>query len=221
MTSVVGGPGLIETMRSREGDLPWLQRHLARLRASCAALGVRVPAQDLEALIRNAGSGDRAIRLEVRDGHAEVTTREVGATRPLVVVVSAQIHLPYPHKTTDRMPFGRALAAAKRTGADDAVLVTATGAVAEGTAWSLFWWDERGDLCTPSADLGILPGIARGRIMELAPVQQMRVAVPALLGRSLFLVNAVRGVVEIGTFQGQPVPRDSRTAELSSSFWPD
>jgi branched-subunit amino acid aminotransferase/4-amino-4-deoxychorismate lyase len=76
-------------------------------------------------------------------------------------------------------------------------------------------------LCTPAAELGILPGIARGRIMELAPAREVRAPAAALSGRSLFLVNAVQGVVEVGSFERVPVPRDPRTAELSSAFWPD
>jgi 4-amino-4-deoxychorismate lyase len=100
------------------------------------------------------------------------------------------------------------------------VLVTAAGFVAEGTAWNLFWWDD-GKLCTPAADLGILPGVGRRRMLELTSVREEHVPPEALRGRSLFLTNAVRGVVAIGSFQGQPVPPDSRTAELSAAFWPD
>jgi branched-subunit amino acid aminotransferase/4-amino-4-deoxychorismate lyase len=74
------------------------------------------------------------------------------------VVVAGEVYQPYPHKTTRREQFGRALATARRTGAQDAVLVTADGFVAEGTAWNLFWWNN-GTLCTPAADLGILPGL--------------------------------------------------------------
>ncbi|HEV2671577.1 MAG TPA: aminotransferase class IV, partial [Gemmatimonadales bacterium] len=138
----------------------------------------------------------------------------------LSVVVSHEIHRPYPHKTTQREPFGRALVGAHRAGASDAVLVTAAGFVAEGTAWSLFWWDN-GTLCTPAADLGILPGVGRQRVMELAPVREEQLPPAALTGRSLFLVNSVRGIVEIGEFNGHAVPSDPRTAELSASFWPD
>ncbi|MGH7699159.1 MAG: aminotransferase class IV, partial [Gemmatimonadales bacterium] len=108
----------------------------------------------------------------------------------------------------------------RRAGADDALLVTASGHVAEGTVWSLFWWD-RDALCTPAADLGILPGVGRARVMELAEVAEVRVTVASFAGRSLFLVNAVRGIVPIGSFRGRDVPLDARTAELSHRFWPD
>ena len=214
--------GLIETIRARDGRIPWLGRHVARLRAASAALDMVEPVDDLDDLVRlTAGSGDRVVRLELRDGRAEVTTREVNPDQAPAIVVSDEVHRPYPHKTTRREPFGRALASARRIGAQDALLVTANGSVAEGTAWNLFWWDGTGGaLCTPAAELGILPGLGRSRVMELTTVREEQVPVAALAGRSLFLVNAVRGIVEIGMLQGVRVSRDPRTAELSSSFWP-
>jgi len=222
--SSVGAPvqiGLIETMRVREGRIPWLARHLARLRASLAALGAPEPQEDLPDLVRLAvGFGDRVVRLQLTDGHTEIATRDVNTERAISVVVAGEVHQPYPHKTTRREQFGRALANARRTGAQDAVLVTADGFVAEGTAWNLFWWNN-GTLCTPAADLGILPGLGRRCIMELTDVQEERVPVAALAGRSLFIANAVRGIVEVRVFDGSPVPRDPRTAELASGFWPD
>ena len=213
--------GLIETMRAREGRIPWLERHLTRLHASVATLGLGAPPPDIADLaLIAAGSGERVVRLELRDGRVEVSTRDVLEQPAVVLAVSDDPYRPYPHKTTHREQFGRALANARRIGAHDALLVTADGYAAEGTAWSLFWWDN-GRLCTPSQELGILPGIGRSRIMELTAVTEARVQVSALAGRSVFLVNAVRGIVEIGRLRGEHVPRDSRTAELSSAFWPD
>jgi branched-subunit amino acid aminotransferase/4-amino-4-deoxychorismate lyase len=212
--------GLIETIRARGGRLPWLGKHLARLRASLAALGAPEPPSDLVELIRFAvGTGDRVVRVQVTGGHAEIATRDVSAEQAISVVVSKEVHTPYPHKVTRREQFGRALAGARRTGADDAVLATADGFVAEGTAWNLFWWDN-GSLRTPPASLGILPGLGRQRVMELVRVQEEKVRPENLAGRSVFLVNAVRGVVEIVSFHGRSVPPDPRTGELAAGFWP-
>jgi len=213
--------GLIETMRARGGRLPWLGRHLARLRASAAALELPPPPDDIADLVRiAAGGADRVVRLELRDGHVEISTRDVPASTPVRLVVSEEKHRPYPHKTTQREPFGRALAGARRVGAHDALLLNSDNYVTEGTAWSLCWW-KNGTLCTPAEELGILPGVGRARIMELADVQEVRVRAEELAGWSMFLVNAVRGIVEISRLQGEPVPPDPRTAELSSTFWPD
>jgi len=215
------GLALIETMRARKGRLPWLERHLARLRASTLALGLPPPPDDLADVLRLiAATGDRAVRLELRDGHPAITTRDATPWQSPAIVASDEVHRSYPNKTTVRDQFGRALASAKRIGADDALLFTAHGEIAEGTAWNLFWWEGE-TLCTPAADLGILPGIARGRVMELAEVQEIRAPATALAGRSLFLTNAVQGIVQIGTFERTHVPRHPRTAQRSAAFWPD
>ncbi len=221
-----GGEALIETMRVRGGGLPFLQRHLARLRASLKALGRSGPAADLAELARTgaipaeAGGADHVVRLAVLDGAATVETRELPHLNPPTVIVANEAHAPYPHKTTTRGMFDRALAEAHAQGADDALLVTGAGHIAEGTTWNVFWWE--GDrLYTPALDLGILPGVGRARVMEVAPVTEVRVTAAEFVGRSMFLVNAVRGIVPIGQFRGRDVHLDSRTAELSHRFWPD
>jgi len=87
--------------------------------------------------------------------------------------------------------------------------------------WSIFWWEGE-QLRTPALDLGILPGIGRARVLELTQqVEEGRYPREALEGRSLFLTNAVRGVVPIASLDGRPVPPDSRTADLARRFWPD
>ena len=222
------GDGLIETMRVHGGRLPLLERHVARLRGSLAALGRPAPVGDLAALARAAAAGgvgvgvhvDRVVRLAVLDGTPTVTMRDDLHRTPPVVIVATEPHAPYPHKTTARAVFDRALAEAHAQGADDALLLTPAGYIAEGTTWSVFWWE--GDrLCTPALDLGILPGVGRARVMELAEVAEVRVTATAFAGRSLFLVNAVRGIVPIGSFRGRDVHLDARTDELSHRFWPD
>ena len=227
MTRVV--EGLLETMRVRggRGGLPFLDRHLARLRSSLAALGRPAPAGDLADLAHNAavppeaGGADHVVRLAVLDGAATIATRELPHLNPPAVILATEPHTPYGHKTTARGVFDRALAEAHEQGADDALLLTPNGGyIAEGTTWNVFWWE--GDrLYTPAVDLGILPGVGRARVMELAEVTEVHVTAREFVGRSLFLVNAVRGIVPIGSFRGRDVHLDARTAELSHGFWPD
>ncbi len=222
------GPVLIETMRVREGRIPFLERHLARLVGSLAALGLPQPSQDVTALVEPfAGCGEAVLRLEVSEGRASVTVRDLPRLDPPVVITASAAHRPYPHKTAERACFATAAAEAAAAGADDALLLTADRWVAEGTVWSVFWWEgerEGGDqLHTPTLELGILPGIGRRRVLELGlelVPRQGRHARAALAGKSLFLTNAVRGVVPIATLDGAPVPHDARTLELAARFWP-
>ena len=49
--------GLIETMRGRDGRLPWLGRHIARMGASVIALGLAHPPAEIADLARSAAIG--------------------------------------------------------------------------------------------------------------------------------------------------------------------
>ncbi len=87
--------------------------------------------------------------------------------------------------------------------------------------WNVFWWEGEW-LRTPALDLGILPGIGRARVLELTQqVEGGRYLREALEERSLFLTNAVRGVIAVASLDGRPVPPDPRTADLARRFWPD
>jgi len=215
------GYGLIETMRVREERIPFLDRHLARLGRSLGELGLPKPSQDVPALVRPfAATGDAVLRVEVRDGRASVTVRELPSLAPPVVITASEPHQPYPHKTTERDCFTDAGKEAEVAEADDALLLTTEGWVAEGTVWTVFWWD--GDaLRTPALELGILRGIGRARVFEIVQrVVQGRYPAQELAGKSLFLTNAVRGIVPIASLDGATVPADPRTAELAQRFWP-
>lgn len=208
-------PSLIETVRIRDGVAPLWYLHLRRLASSCKALGVPLPGE----LPTPSGGADRVHRLEVGPRGLDVSERPVGGTEPVSLVRARVVHRPYPHKTTERGQFERALKQARAAGADDAVLLTERGHVAECAIWGVFWWE--GDrLCAPALELGVLPGVARARLAELAGEISERRATPAEIeGRSLFLANSVRGVVPLASFEGRPVPQNQGTSRLSGSFW--
>ena len=100
------------------------------------------------------------------DGRAAVTVRELPPLDPPAVITASEPHAPYPHKTTERDRFADAAREAVVAEADDALLLTHEGWVAEGTVWSVFWWDGAG-LHTPEVSLEILPGIGRARVLDL------------------------------------------------------
>lgn len=215
------GYGLIETMRVRRGRIPFLARHLERLERSLRELGLTGPSQDVQELVRPfAEVGDAVLRLEVADGRASVTVRALPELAPPSVITASEPHEPYPHKITGRDCFVDAAREAEVAEADDALLLTHEGLVAEGTTWTLFWWDGK-RLRTPAIELGILPGVARARVRELRAVDEGRYPRDALREKSVFLTNAVRGIVPVASLDGVSVRRDRRTAELARRFWPD
>src|SRR2546422_11410815 len=97
------GYGLIETLRVRAERIPFLERHLARLAASTAALGLPRPAQDPAALLRPfAGTEDAVLPLEGCDARASLTVRGLPPPSPPAPITPSEPHPPYPHKTTLR-----------------------------------------------------------------------------------------------------------------------
>ena len=212
--------GVFETIRVRTGRAPFLERHAARLAAACQALDLPLPGHPLADLVAPwLGPGDVVVRVEVAGPEVRVTTRPVPSAAPLTVILATVPHTPYPHKTTSRAAFETAQAEAQAAGADDALLLTASGLVAEGAVWSMFWW-EADRLATPALTLGVLPGIARARIMALVPTIEREQQPDELVGRGVFAANAVRGIIPIRSLGGGLVPDDPRTARLAARFWP-
>ena len=203
-------------MRIRNGLAPLWYLHLRRLATSCKALGIPLPGE----MPPPEGGPDRVYRLEVGMRGMQATERLVGSAAPLRLIISRVAHHPYPYKTTDRAQFERALDIARGAEADDALLLTPGGFIAETAIWSLFWWEGR-TLCAPALELGILPGVGRARVLELAgDIEERRSTWQDVRGLSLFLVNAVRGVVKVSAVQDDPVPTSSQTEDLAARFWP-
>jgi branched-subunit amino acid aminotransferase/4-amino-4-deoxychorismate lyase len=207
---------LIETVRLRNGAAPLWYLHLRRLATSCRALGVPIPTD----LPTPEGGADRVHRLLVSRRGVVAGERPVGSTAPVRLIISKVIHRAYPHKLVDRERFDRALADAKALGADDGVLLTPGGQVAETAIWGLFWWED-GKVAAPPLEFGILPGVARARIVELVGEIEERKATPdEVRGRPLFVANSVRGIVPVATLDGAAIAAAPETDALATRFWP-
>jgi branched-subunit amino acid aminotransferase/4-amino-4-deoxychorismate lyase len=207
---------LIETVRIRNGAAPLWYLHLRRLAASCRALGVPIPVE----LITPEGGADRVHRLLVSRRGVVAGERPVGSTAPVRLVTSKVVHRPYPYKLVERERFDRALADAKAGGADDGLLLTVGGQVAETAIWGLFWWED-GKVAGPPLEIGILPGVARARLAELVDgIQERKATLDEIRGQPLFVANSVRGVVPVASLDGAAVPQLPETEVLASHFWP-
>ncbi|HVQ46758.1 MAG TPA: aminotransferase class IV [Gemmatimonadales bacterium] len=209
-------PALIETMRIRNGLAPLWYLHIRRLATSCKALGIPLPGE----LPPPEGGLDRTVRWEVGMRGVQESERLVEPVESVKLIISRIAHHPYPHKTTERAQFDRARDKARGAEADDALLLTPGGYLAETAIWSVFWW-EGGKLCAPAMELGILPGVGRARIMELAgPIEERRATWSEVRGLPMFLANAVRGVAKVSAVQDDRVPSAKQTDELAAHFWP-
>jgi branched-subunit amino acid aminotransferase/4-amino-4-deoxychorismate lyase len=207
---------LIETVRVRGGSAPLWYLHLRRLAGSCRALGIPLPGE----LLTPEGGPDRVHRLEVSRRGLEVSQRPVPEdVGGVSLVIARERHRPYPHKTTDRRQFDRALDEAGARGADDALLLTAGGDAAECAIWAVFWWED-GRVCGPPLELGVLPSVARARVDELTGgIQERRAGPERIRDGGMFLGNAVRGLVPVRRLEGDAVVAHPSFPGLADRFW--
>jgi para-aminobenzoate synthetase / 4-amino-4-deoxychorismate lyase len=192
---------LIETMAHVPGEgLRHLDRHLARMAGSAAYFGFPFDAATARARLAAAveGTGAARVRLALhRDGSLDV------AVAPLPPAPEGPVRLvvdPEPvdgeslwlrHKTTRRTVYSAR--AERHPEADDVVLVDRHGRVTETTIANLAvhldgrWW-------TPPLATGLLPGVERGRLVQLGQLAE-RDLTPDDLRRAdgLAVVSSLRG----------------------------
>jgi branched-subunit amino acid aminotransferase/4-amino-4-deoxychorismate lyase len=222
-----GLPALFETMRVLGGMLPFLERHVTRLVDSCPAVDLMPPPEDLLAEATAHGlrpPGNRVVRVEWNGASLVWEDRELPSHEPIHLALADEIHTGYPVKSSERQVFDRAAREVEARGAGEPLLLTQQGWIAEGARYAIAWLeDDR--LRAPELSLQILPSIGGARLREVASdlgleVETGRFGVAALGDRPIVLVNAVRGVVPVASWNGTEVPRDSRISDLAERFWP-
>jgi para-aminobenzoate synthetase/4-amino-4-deoxychorismate lyase len=177
------------------------ERHLARMADSAAWFGFRFDRDAVSALIRHAVAGrTEAARVRIaldRAGDLAIEVQDLApAGRGLVrlVVDADPVDAASPwlqHKTTRRDPYR--VRAARHPEADDVVLVNQRGEVTETTIANLAVLLD-GRWRTPPVTAGCLPGVERGRLLELGELTE-RDLTPDDLRRAdgLALVSSLRG----------------------------
>ena len=114
-------------------------------------------------------------------------------------------------------------AEARRRGADDALFVDADGIVLEGPVTNV-WWRAATTLFTPSLDLGILAGVTRATLIELAPdcgyaVEEGAFPLAQLLAADeAFTSSSVREVMPLVEVDGTTLGRGPAADELQAAL---
>ena len=126
-------------------------------------------------------------------------------------------------KTTNKLLQVMARVEAEARGADEALLLNTNGEVAEAAAANLFWiYHDK--VCTVPTGRGVLPGITRAVILEICQVlgfqTNKRVIKPEALRHSdgIFLSQSALGVVNITSFDGEPVPQSPLVNKIHQTY---
>jgi 4-amino-4-deoxychorismate lyase len=229
--ALLRGRAAFETVRVYGGRPFRLAEHIARMQGSAARLGIdwpggfeRLAGQALEA----AGVRDAVLRLFVTPGREASTApvalalvsslpRDLEERRArgieLISLLGVRAEAPWllgGVKSTSYAVNMAAEAEARRRGADDAVYVRDDEVVLEGPVTNV-WWRRGRSLFTPSLDLGILAGVTRAALFELAPAAGYGIVEGALPLASLagaeeaFTSSSVREVLPAVALDGTPI----------------
>ena len=239
------GLAAFETLRVYAGRPFRLEAHLDRLTASAASIGLPVvERRRLQVLVGlvlpKASGGDASLRLVWTAGPAGgipsalallstvpdwiESTREHGASAVSLLGVRASAPWLLPGvKSTSYAVNMAAEAEARRRGVDEALFVDAEGIVLEGTVTNVWW--RRGDtLHTPSLDLGILAGVTRATLAEVAPECGYRVEEGSypleqlLAADEAFTSSSVREVMPLIEIDGRAIDRGPAADELQAAL---
>ncbi|WAS89583.1 aminotransferase class IV [Nannocystis punicea] len=235
------GDAVFETLRTAGGRPVAWAAHLARLRRSAAGIGLELPWSDdeLRAFVDlthgDTGNTDSLVRIVVTRGVSPLMLDPRQALTPTLAVLAIPLAIPdeagYARglrarivdvtrvpasaldpafKTANYLPNIQALRQALAAGDDEAILINPVGLVAEGATSNVFAV-LGGVLFTPPISDGILPGITRATILELAaslaiPAQESSLhPFDVRAADEVFLTSSVRGPIAVTTLDGFPV----------------
>ncbi len=246
------GDGLFETIRIANARPFRWAAHWARLQEGATALRLALPfgsekaRQIADEIIQRNQCPEGVLRINVSRGTGPRGYSPRGCNRPAICVslhalppLDACHPVQWRLKTVSvRLPAGDILgglksvnklrqvlakAEAEEAGADEAVLLTASGMIAEGAASNLFWF-EGATLCTPPLDCGILPGITRGVLLELWRDQGLAVSEHSVEGAKstgltgVFCTLSSVGMAEAVQFDGVDCMRSQHVAKLYRAY---
>jgi branched-chain amino acid aminotransferase len=231
------GDGLFETVRTYRGVPFALEHHLERLRSSASVLGFCLPGYRWADVVgrllehNHLTSSDAAVRITVTRGPAEPNLLPPDSTHPTTIATARPVDpvlaqrqrrgiavtvLPFArggsfteHKLVDYVSaiVGRTLALQR--GCEEGIYADRDGRLREAVTASLFVVRGQSLLTTPVE--GILPGVTRRFVVELAERAGIRVAEAALHRRDLlrateaFLTASVSEITPVIRVDERPV----------------
>ena len=235
------GDSVYETIGTLYGRLFAARDHLDRLERSARRIALRVPPRtEIEAAIKEtvaaAGNPETRVRVILTRGVGKLDLDPASCDDCRLVVIAFPLGPPTPEmfakgvavtivsitrnspqaidpavKSGNYLNNVLALGEARRkNGAYEAILCAGDGSIAEGSTSNVFAV-VRGEVWTPQPEVGILDGITRAKVMDLArgagiKLIERRIQPDELRGADeAFITSATRGVLPVTTIDGQPV----------------
>ncbi|WP_432363000.1 aminodeoxychorismate lyase [Sporosarcina sp. UB5] len=232
------GAGFFETFRTYEGRVFLFKEHMERLRVALREYRVSMPYSDEEILeviqelhIRSGGR-DGYFRLNVSAGvhdlglaPSEYVTPNVILFRKELAVVprgtekkavwlETERNLPESqvrHKSHNFLNNVRGRLELPSLKELEGIFLTAQGHVAEGVTSNVFWVKD-GALYTPSIETGILPGLTRAFILDLAAEVGMDMQIGLFAkceveqADEVFVSNSIQELVPLSAVGEVPMP---------------
>jgi branched-chain amino acid aminotransferase len=241
------GDNIYETMRTYRGKVFLIERHLFRLQASAGLISLNLPLnqadfqRQIERTASAAGNIESYIRLIVTRGKGAISLDMDSSERASFVIIVKPLEQ-YPReyyergvklamvsiRRNDRQALNPRIKSgnllnnvlaymqAKSEGAFEGILCNLAGYVTEATSSNVFIV-KKGKLITPSLDAGLLSGVTRGLVLELAAAQQISIEERNVLPDELLLsdecfitstTKAVLPVNQIGETRQPEAPGD-------------
>jgi branched-chain amino acid aminotransferase len=242
--------GLFETLRAYRGKPFRLEDHLVRLESSAQALGipllfdaVMIAEAARELLEANdLNDGDAAIRITVTRGTGPRGLAPPADVKPTLMITTSG-YAPLPDacsavivgiRRNEGSPLSQmkslgyldnvlAARAAADRGAEEAILLNNAGRVAGAARANIFAVLD-GRLLTPPLSDGVLPGIARRVVLELAEAlristQEASLSPADLAGaREIFLTNSLFEIRSVGRLEDRELGQSEIAAKLRADY---
>jgi branched-chain amino acid aminotransferase len=249
------GDSVFETIRTYGGRPFALEEHVRRLERSSELVGIDLPvapsvlAEEIERAIVAGGNEETYVRVMITRGVGPLGLDPTHVARAFrVIFIEPLTPLPvamyrdgvsvityrterasdaaHGAKVGNYLAGMMALRVARKTGAHEALILDVAGRVTEGTTSNVFI--VRGQtIFTPPDDAGILLGITRAKIIELAPQIGLSVkfspltVMELLAADEVFLSSSIREILPVvridGTQVGQAKPGPT-TRALHAAF---
>ena len=250
------GDGLFETMRAYQRRIFRLEHHLQRLFLSLEYLKFLIPFNFdylKEAIYKTIEANrleDAYIRLNVTRGEGATVPDPATCKAPNLIIITRE-YVPYssalyqkgykgkivgvkpsPHmptismKTLNFLNHIIAKMEAKASGFNEGIMVNTDGFVTEGTVSNIFMIKE-GSLFTPAKEMGLLPGVTRQAVLEIAEAKglktrEAKITINELLmAEEAFLTNALIEILPLVRVDEHPIGKGipgPLTQELMSAY---